>query len=53
MKLRLALAGTAIALSAAPLAAPAQATCGPVVIEACRIVCRIPHPTIYQICTIT
>ena len=49
---RAAVAG-ALALTVAPLATPSHATCGPVVIEACRIVCRIPHPAIYQLCTIT
>lgn len=49
---RAALAG-AVALTVAPLAAPSHATCGPVVIEACRIVCQIPNPTIYRLCTIT
>lgn len=53
MKVRLALAGTALALSAAPLAAPAQATCGPVVIEACRIVCQVPHQAVRTLCSIT
>lgn len=48
---RAALAG-AVALTVAPLAAPSQATCGPVVIEACRVVCRVPNDTVYRICTV-
>lgn len=38
--------------------APAQASCGPVVIEACKIVCRVgtsnPYtaPTVYRLCSI-
>jgi hypothetical protein len=51
VKVRLALAGVAVAFAAAPLA-PAQASCGPVVVEACRIVCRVPNEIVYRTCTI-
>lgn len=55
--MKIALARTAVAgamlLTAAPLAAPSHASCGPVVIEVCRVVCQVPHPTIYRLCTIT
>lgn len=32
---------------------PAQASCGPVVIEACKIVCKVggSNPTVYRLCT--
>lgn len=48
---RAALAG-AVALSVAPLAAPSHASCGPVVIEACRVVCSVDHPSVRQLCSI-
>lgn len=37
---------------------PAQASCGPVIIEACRIVCKVGGnapvigPTVYRVCTV-
>lgn len=58
-KLRVLLAGTAIASAFTVLTpSPAQASCGPVVIEACRIVCIVgtsnPYtgPTVYRLCSI-
>ena len=58
-KLRVLLAGVTIASALTVLTpSPAQASCGPVVIEACRIVCRVgtSHPAtaplFYRLCSI-
>ena len=54
-KLRVILAGVTMASALTVLTpSPAQASCGPVVIEACRIVCQVgtshpkTAPTFYQ-----
>lgn len=54
-KVRVLLAAATMASALTVLTpAPAQASCGPVVIEACRIVCKVggSNPTIYRLCTI-
>ena len=49
---RAALAG-ALAVAVAPIATtPSHASCGPVVVEACRVVCSVPNATVYRICTV-
>ena len=56
MKLTFARAAAAGALlaTATPLAAPSQATCGPVVEVACYVVCRVgsDEPAIRSLCAI-
>jgi hypothetical protein len=52
VKIRYAVAAGALALATAPLAAPASASCGPVVEVACAVLCRVPNPTVYRLCTI-
>ena len=49
--LRLALGGGIAVVGLAP-AAPASATCGPVVDVACAVVCRVPSEPVYRLCTI-
>ena len=58
-KLRVFLAGAAMASALTVLTpSPAQASCGPIVIEACRIVCKVGSnapvvgPTVYRVCTV-
>lgn len=58
-KLRVLLVGGAMASALTIVTpSPAQASCGPVVIEACRIVCKVgtgnPYtgPTVYRLCSI-
>jgi hypothetical protein len=48
---RLALAGGIAAFAFAP-AAPASASCGPVVDVACAVVCTVPSEPVYRLCTI-
>jgi hypothetical protein len=59
-KLRGLLAGVTMVSALTVLApSPAQASCGPVVIEACRLVCKVgtshpaTAPTVYRLCSIT
>lgn len=59
-KLRVLLAGVTMASALTVLTPnPAQASCGPVVIEACKLVCKIgtshpsTAPTVYRLCSIT
>jgi hypothetical protein len=49
---RLALAGAFAALASVPMTAPSHADCGPVIVTACRIVCRVGSPTTDKICQV-
>lgn len=58
-KLRVILAGVTMASALTVLTpSPAQASCAPVVIEACRIVCQVgtshpkTAPTVYRLCSV-
>lgn len=48
---RLAVVGGVAAFAFAP-AAPASASCGPVVQVACSVVCKVPSEPVYRLCTI-